>query len=71
MAVSPVMVRFLDRLNPELAGSFSSEQLDAVELHFGMRYQVRHMLDWRTRIRLPFMKFYLVILAGADRKDPG
>jgi hypothetical protein len=61
------MMRFLDRLNPELAGSFSSEQLAAVELHFGMRYQVRHMLDWRTRIHLPFMKIYLVLLAGAER----
>jgi hypothetical protein len=25
------------------------------------------MLDWRTRIHLPFMKIYLVLLAGAER----
>lgn len=67
MAQSPVILQFLTRLNPELARSFSSEQLAAVEMHFGMRYQARHLVDWRTRIRLPFMKLYLVVLAGQDR----
>jgi hypothetical protein len=65
---SSVILRFLGRLNPELARSFSSEQLAAVEMHFGMRYQAKHLVDWRTRIRLPFMKLYLVILAGQDRR---
>lgn len=60
------MSRFLSRLAPELAESFSSEQLAAVELHFGMRYRVKHAVDWRTRIRLPFLKLYLVVLAGHD-----
>lgn len=67
MGHSPAILRFLGRLQPELAESFSQDQLAAVEMHFGMRYRMRHMVDLRTRIRLPFMKFYLVILAGRDR----
>ena len=63
------MLRFLDRLTPELADSFTSEQLAAVEMHFGMRYRVAHVIDWRTRIRLPFVKLYFVILAGHDRRN--
>ncbi len=61
------MLRFLRRLNPELAASFNSEQLAAVEMHFGMRYRMRHAVDWRTRIRLPFVQLYFVVLAGKDR----
>jgi hypothetical protein len=61
------MLRFLRRLNPELAASFNSEQLAAVEMHFGMRYRMRHAVDWRTRIRLPFIRLYFVVLAGKDR----
>jgi hypothetical protein len=68
VAQSPVILRFLTRLNPELARSFSSEQLAAVEMHFGMRYPMKHLIDWRTRIRLPFMRMYLVVLAGQDRR---
>jgi len=68
VAQSPAITRFLMRLKPELAGSFSPEQLAAVEMHFAMRYRVNHLVDWRTRIRLPFFKLYLVILAGRDRQ---
>ena len=63
------MLQFLKRLNPELARSFSSEQLAAVEMHFGMRYRTRHMIDCRKHIRLPFIKFYLVVLAGHDGRE--
>ena len=65
------MSRFLDRLHPELARSFSSEQLAAVEMHFGMRYRVKHAIDWRRRIHFPFMRFYFVILAGRERRQAG
>lgn len=49
-ARSPDMARFLARLRPELAASFSPEQLAAVELHFAMRGRVGHAIDWRKRI---------------------
>jgi hypothetical protein len=68
VAQNPAITRFLVRLQPELAASFSREQLAAVEMHFGMRYRMDHLIDWRTRIRLPFLRLYLVILAGPDRR---
>lgn len=70
MGQSPAMLRFLGRLHPDLARSFSSEQLAAVELHFAMRHRPAHSIDWRTRVRLPFLRFYLVILAGQDSRQP-
>jgi hypothetical protein len=62
------MTRFLGRLNPQVAASFSDEQLAAVELHFGMRHVVDHAVDWRTRFGLPFARFYFVLLAGWEQR---
>jgi hypothetical protein len=67
MCDSPDMTRFRARLPPALAASFAPEQLAAVELHFGMRHRTAHAIDWRRRIRLPFLRAYVVLLAGRDR----
>ncbi|WP_298215326.1 hypothetical protein [Acidocella sp.] len=64
--MSPDITRFLARLPAPLAASFSPAQLRAVELHFSMRHRPRHRLDWRRRIRLPFWRGYVVVLAGSD-----
>jgi hypothetical protein len=61
---------FLRRLPLPLARSFTPEQLAAIELHFAMRYRVRHAIDWRARIGFPFVKIYFVLLAGIERR-PG
>lgn len=52
---------------PEIACSFSADQLAAVQRAFGMRYAAEHMVDLRRTIRLPWGRFYLVLLAGRDR----
>ena len=49
------------------AERFDAEQLAAVELHFGMRSRTGHAIDWRRRVRLPFLRAYVVVLAGRDR----
>lgn len=67
MAASQDIKRFLTRLPPALAARFDAEQLAAVELHFGMRSRTGHAIDWRRRVRLPFLRGYLVVLAGRDR----
>ncbi len=69
MAHSAAVQHFLARLPPEVAVTFTKTQLDAVDLHYGMRHRVNHAIDWRRRIGLPFLKFYLVVLAG--REDRG
>jgi hypothetical protein len=67
MAGDPIQ-RFLARLPPDVAGSFSSAQLAAISLHFGMRHRVDHAIDWRARIGLRFTKFYVVLLAGREQR---
>ena len=59
--------RFLARVPPEVASSFSADQLAAVQRAFGMRYAAEHLIDMRRSIRLPWGRFYLVLLAGRDR----
>lgn len=67
MAHSLDMQRFLQRLPEDLANRFSPEQIAAMELHFCMRQRTDHAIDWRKRVRLPFLRGYLVVLAGRDR----
>jgi hypothetical protein len=65
MGTNADMQRFLARLPQKLAARFDAEQLAAVELHFGMRHRCEHAIDWR--VRLPFLRGYVVVLAGRDR----
>jgi hypothetical protein len=69
VARNPDMSRFLTRLPPKLAASFTSAQLAAVELHFAMRHRAAHAIDWRRRIHLGALRAYVVVLAGRDREE--
>ena len=66
MAESQALALFLSRIEPALARSFTKAQREAIDLHFGMRYRARHLIDWRRRILLPFSRFYIVLLAGRE-----
>lgn len=60
--------RFLGRLPPDVAASFTPEQLAALQLAFGMRYAMEHAVDVRRTVTLPWGRFYLVLLGGRDRR---
>ena len=60
--------RFLARLRPDVAASFTPEQLAAVQLAFGMRYAADHAVDLRRTMTLPWGRFYVVLLGGRDRR---
>src|SRR5271157_1166070 len=60
--------RFLSRLPPDAANSFSAAQLAAVQRAFGMRYAVDHAVDMRRSIRLPWGRYYFILIAGRDRQ---
>lgn len=68
MVHSLAVQRFLARMPPDAAASFTKAQLDAIDLHFGMRHRVDHAINWRARIGLPFLKFYFVLLAGREQR---
>lgn len=59
--------RFLARVPRDVAGTFTPEQLAAVQGAFGMRFTVDHALDVRRSVRLPWGRFYLVLLCGRER----
>lgn len=63
------LARFLDALPPDLARSFSESQLRAIELHFGMRHRIGHLVDWRRRLGIGRLRLYVVLLIGRDRHD--
>ena len=66
-ALNGETTNFLARLPVALAARFDAEQLAAVELHFGMRHRTRHAIDIRRRLRLRFLRCYIVLLAGRER----
>ena len=65
------IVRFLRRVPPEVAASFTPDQLAAVQRAFGMRYAMDHAVDVRRTMSLPWGRFYLVLLGGRDRRQEG
>lgn len=67
----PFIRSFLRRVPAEVAATFTSDQLAAVQRLFGMRYTMEHLLDLRRTVRLPWGRFYLVVLAGRDDRQDG
>ena len=60
------IARFLARVPAELRGSFTPAQLIAIQRAFGMRYTMEHTLDVRRHVRLPWARYYFVLLCGRD-----
>ncbi len=67
-SANPFISRFLARVPEEVAASFTSDQLHAVQRAFGMRYVMDHAVDMRRTLRLPWGRFYFVLLAGRDQR---
>jgi hypothetical protein len=67
----PLIATFLRRVGPQLAATFTPEQLGAVRLAFSARAMGRHAIDWRRTLRLFGRGYYLVFLAGRDARGDG
>lgn len=61
--------KFLRSLPPDLAASFTAEQLAGVQRAFGLRHGPRHPLDLRRSVWTPWGRIYLVLLAGPERRS--
>ncbi len=61
--------RLLSRLPMNIGFSFTLEQLEALRTAFGTRFEGRHALDLRSRLYLPWSRYYLVVQCGRDRRD--
>lgn len=68
MPRSVALARFLGSLPHDLAGSFSEDQLAAIDWHFAMRYRAGHAVDFRRRIGFARFRAYVVVLIGRERR---
>ena len=62
------IARFRARVPRKIAETFTNEQLRALEGAFGSRTVTRHALRLALTVPLPWRRYYLVLLAGRDRR---
>lgn len=60
---------YFRRIDPQVAASFTEEQRRAIRTMFGSRGIARHAVDFRRSFRLGRRRFYLVVLAGRERRS--
>ena len=65
----PVFAELLARVSPEIANSFNEEQSEAIKKAFGSQSFSRHPLDLRVSVPILGLQFYLVLLAGQERRS--
>lgn len=63
----PILNRLLERMPPAIAHSFTEEQLAAFQA--AMSPPHRHKIDLRLSIPLLHKRFYLICLAGPERRS--
>ena len=69
-ASSQILADFtISRIDSKIRRSMSTEQLNAVrEALLASNQQNRHAMDWRFTIPLFFANYYVVFLAGRDKR---
>ncbi len=65
----PFLERFFSRISREMAESFSDEQLLAVKQAFADQVGRDHAIDLRLSLPLLFRRYYMVFIAGPERRD--
>ncbi|MEC7690495.1 MAG: 3-phosphoshikimate 1-carboxyvinyltransferase [Pseudomonadota bacterium] len=66
---SQLIQKLLSKMPPDVAASFSEEQLIAMNKAIGGRSWARHKLDVRGTINIWRTSFYFVVLAGKNRRE--
>lgn len=68
MRYDPILNRLLERMPPHIADSFTEEQLSAFQV--AMTPANRHKVNIRLSIPLLHKRFYVVFLAGPEKRSP-
>jgi len=66
--IDPVLSRFLSKMPTHIAVTFSEEQLEEIKKQLGDRQWQRHPVDLRLSFPVLNRWFYVVILAGRERR---
>lgn len=69
-SIDPVLSRFLAKIPTHIAVTFSEEQLEEIKKQLGDRQWDVHPVDLRLSFPVLNRWFYLVILAGRERRHP-
>ncbi|MEH1928207.1 MAG: hypothetical protein V7K14_20825 [Nostoc sp.] len=67
--IDPIFERLFSKISPKIANSFTDEQIKAIQRGFGSQIRARHFLDIRVSVPIPGLRFYLVLLAGSERRS--
>ncbi|MEH2329946.1 hypothetical protein [Nostoc sp.] len=65
----PTFKQLFAEIDPEIANTFTVEQLEAIKKGLVSRARTRHSLDIRVSVPIPGLRFYLVLLAGSERRS--
>lgn len=57
------------QISPEIAATFTKEQIEAIQKGFIHNEWKQHTLDLRISVPIPIIGFYLVLLAGEERRS--
>jgi hypothetical protein len=61
--------RLFAQIAPEIANTFTDKQIEALKRGFGYQRLSSHFLDIRVSVPIPGLRFYLVLLAGSERRS--
>ncbi|MBC1221826.1 hypothetical protein GNF10_26485 [Nostoc sp. UCD121] len=61
--------KLIAEMAPEVSNTFTAEQLEGIKRVFNSRIWTRHSLDIRVSVPIPGLRFYLVLLAGSERRS--
>ena len=67
---SPSFDNFYNKISPEVQKTFTHEQIQAIKIACESNNSYRrHPLDIRVSVPIPGLRFYLVLLAGKERRS--
>ncbi|BAY99264.1 hypothetical protein NIES37_32430 [Tolypothrix tenuis PCC 7101] len=67
--IDPNFEQLFAEIDPQVANSFTTEQLAAIQRGLGSSSWNRHSLDIRVSVPIPGLRFYLVLLGGSERRS--
>lgn len=67
----PFFRQMFARMSPGAKFTFTAAQLDEIKKAFGARSRTSHGLDMRRSLRLFGKSYYVVLLAGRERRASG
>ncbi|MEA5577852.1 hypothetical protein [Anabaena sp. UHCC 0451] len=67
--VNPVFEELFSQVSPEIASTFTKEQIAAIKNGFQRYEWHEHPIEIRISVPIPLLRFYLVLLAGEERRS--